>query len=99
MSILDRAHALIPVPWAIRRFNNGYGWGTKVVSAEGEDHGNFRVTREDGAFLAALAAVSPYAMHYVEQAAEKGGAEAKRILDHFRELERSALLASEKEAA
>lgn len=76
----------IPLPWSVRRVNDGEGWGHVVLSADAKEHDRYQVPREVGASLASLQAVAPEAIDYVYRAAEKGGSEAKAIVARYERL-------------
>lgn len=78
-----RVGRAIPTPWQARRYYDDGGWGHEVLSAEGKRHDYYRVSRDEGALLAAVQAVAPEALDYVLAAAAKGGTEAQRIARRF----------------
>lgn len=84
--IRHRAHNAIPMPWRPLRTYDENGWAHTVVSAEGKSHDHYRVDRNDGAFLAALAAIAPEAMEYVHAASLKGGVQAVQIMHRFEQM-------------
>lgn len=73
----------IPLPWRPQRIYDEKGWGHEVLSADGQAHDRYKVTKEEGALLAAVQAIAPEAVDYVLRAAEKGGAEAVALAQRF----------------
>lgn len=82
MMIAATLKTLAPTPW-VAGVDDGDRWGLTVFAGDGKNITDRQMNRDEARFLAALHAFAPRAMLYVEQAAEKGGAEAKSILDDF----------------
>lgn len=79
----DTLKTLAPLPWTTALDDAGDRWGLTVVCGDGANLADRPMNRDEARFLAALGAFAPRAMIYVQQAAEKGGAEAKAIMDDF----------------
>jgi hypothetical protein len=83
---LDQIHAAIPLPWKAERTYDPSGWAHRVVCRDGKPHDTHQVYKDQGAALACLQAVAPYALDYVLRAAEKGGVEAMAIAERYRKM-------------
>lgn len=81
--IADTLKTLAPLPWSARVDDELDRWGLSVSAGDGKNVSERMMTRDEARFLAAIHAFAPVAMIYVQQAAERGGTEARLILNQF----------------
>lgn len=86
--VYDVLKTVAPMPWTASLDSEGDKWGLTVCASDGKNVSSRPLDRDEARFLCALHAIAPEAMHYVEEAALKGGEAAKAIVQRFERMAR-----------